>query len=100
MSFFQFYMLHAFGFQGHINATSFIHLPLSEMCVTNKESDWIHWQQCAVLVTISHGEVTDWTPPASLSSHSELRWQYSSHRNPSCPQYQLNSMELGCQVLY
>lgn len=40
-------MLHAFGFRGQeINVTSSINLPSCERWITNKESDWVHWQQC------------------------------------------------------
>lgn len=81
----KFYMLHASVFRGQeINATSSINLPIYEMWVTNKESDWVHWQQCKseksqVLLNISHGDAIYWSPcnfPQGKYSHSELKWQW------------------------
>lgn len=83
----KFYMLHVYGFKGQqINATISINLPFCEMRVTNKESDWVHWQQCnsekpQVLINISQENIIEWSPygfPQGKYSHSELRWkQYS-----------------------
>lgn len=81
------YILHAFGFKGQeINATSSINLPFCEIRAVNKDSDWVHWQQCksekpGVLINISQWDVIDWSllgSPQGKYSHAELRWkQYS-----------------------
>lgn len=42
----KFFMFQASSFKGQeINATSSISLPFCKMGVTNKEFDWVHWQQ-------------------------------------------------------
>ena len=69
----------ASGDRSPLNAASFINLPFRS--VTNKESDWVHWQQCKreltqVLINIFHGDIIDWSPygfPEGKYSHSELR---------------------------
>lgn len=59
------YMLHVFHFRGQeTNSTSSINLTFYEMWVSNKASDWIHWQQCKsetyqVLINIFQGKVID-----------------------------------------
>lgn len=52
----------ALGDRSPLNAASFINLPFRS--VTNKESDWIHWQQCKsensqVLINIFHGDIKE-----------------------------------------
>ena len=43
----KFYMLQASGFKGQeINDTSSINPLFGEMRISNKESDWVRWQQC------------------------------------------------------
>lgn len=69
----------ALGDRSPLNAASFINLPFRG--VTDKESDWVHWQQCKsensqVLINVFHGDIIDWNPygfPEGKYSHSELR---------------------------
>lgn len=83
----KFYMLQTSGFKGQeINVTSSINLSFCGMWITNQESPWVHWQQgksekSQVLISISQGDVIDWSPFGSLKgkySHSELRWKWYS----------------------
>lgn len=87
----KFYVLQASGFKGQvINATRSLSLPFCEMRVTNKASNWVHWQQGQnekprVLINISPGDVTLWSPFGSAQgkySHSELRWKWYNLNGP------------------
>lgn len=62
------YMLQASGGKGlEISAISSINLSFCEIRFTNKESDWVHWQQSKnekpwVLIGISQEYIIDWSP--------------------------------------
>ena len=77
-------MLQASGFKGQeINDISSRNLLFCEMQVSNKESDWMHRQQCQskrpqVLINISQGDGIDWShfgSPQGRYFHSGLIWK-------------------------